>query len=63
MLKFQTASVGWRRSERVEVSGDLPEQYQRVIREANKTLIRQTIKEGGEVPGARIAEHYEVVVK
>lgn len=57
----------WRKSEQVVIDSELlvPDQYKRVttISEPNKILLKQDIKMGAEVPGARLISNYSLQIK
>lgn len=60
-------SIGWRKSEAVEIlnEDDLPQKYlkEKITYTPNKTLIKQSIKEGKEVKGARLIERNNLQIK
>lgn len=65
--KFETPKVkiGWRKSEKVEITDDfeLPESYYRVKREIDKTRVKEDLKQGIEIAGAKIIENCSIQIK
>lgn len=53
------------KSEQVEITEEklLPDEYMRVKKEPDKTLIKDAIKNGTDVPGARIRPNQSVTIK
>ncbi|MEX0331448.1 MAG: siphovirus Gp157 family protein [Puniceicoccaceae bacterium] len=65
-LKDSRATIGWRRSQRIVLSvpaEELPDEYVRIKREANLSLIKEDIKEGDEVPGAILEERQNIQIR
>jgi hypothetical protein len=64
-IKAGIFNVKFRKSESVEVFGDVPQQYQRVktVVEPDKTLIKQDLKAGAEIPGCRLIEKQNLLIK
>ena len=65
-LKDARSTIGWRRSEGVKLTvgpDDLPEEYVRIKREANLTLIKEDLKAGDDVPGAVLEERQHIQIR
>ena len=64
-VKTNFVSISTRRNKSVEISDDaeLPLQYQRVKIEVNKTLIREALESGIDIPGASIVEKHSLIIK
>lgn len=58
-------SISWRPSESVEITGDVPEQYQRIkeVREPDKAAIKQSLKEGATLDFARLTRKQNIQIK
>lgn len=58
-------SIGWRKSEAVVITGDVPEQYVREVvkREPDKTAIKKDLKAGAEIPGAFLEVRNNLQIK
>ena len=60
-------SISWRRSEAVEIDNEeeVPKEYlkEKITYTPDKTLIKQAIKEGKEVKGARLIERNNLQIK
>lgn len=63
--KTKTFDFRFRKSESVEVFGEVPEQYQRVktVIEPDKTLIKTDLKSGAEIPGCKLVEKQNLQIK
>ena len=65
--KFKTTkcAISFRRSEKVEITNelDLPPEFTTVEIKADKTAIKQAIKSGQEVAGAKIVESTSCIIK
>lgn len=67
-LKDARVSIGWRKSESVQVSvpaEDLPEAFRRTVTsiEADKKALKEALKEGAEIPGAALVEKLNLQIK
>lgn len=65
-LKDGRAHVYWSKSERTVVEcepEDLPEEFQRVKREANLSAIKAALRGGREIPGATLQTKQNVIIK
>jgi len=65
-IKDARASIGWRKSERVEYSGDiddLPDEYVRVKKEINKTSMKEDLKAGEYIECASLKECKNITIK
>lgn len=64
-LKTPTFSFGWRRSSSVEITGDVPEAYQRtkVIVEPDKKQITADLKAGATLGFAHLVEKQNLQIK
>lgn len=65
-LKDSRSTIGWRRSEGVKLTvtpEELPEEYIRIKREANLTLIKEDLKAGDEVLGAVLEERQNIQIR
>jgi hypothetical protein len=58
-------AISWRASESVSVAEvlALPEKYQRVSVEANKTEIKDALKKGEDVPGCALVKNQNIQIK
>lgn len=64
-IKTKSFDFSFRKSEQVELLGDVPEQYQRVKTtiEPDKTLIKQDLKAGASLDFARLIEKQNLQIK
>lgn len=64
-IKGQTLKISFRKSESVEIDNidELDETYKRVKVEADKTAIKQAIKSGEKVKGARLVENNNLQIR
>ena len=64
-IKGQTLKINFRKSESVEVDNleELDDKFKRVKIEADKTAIKQAIKSGEEVKGARLVENNNLQIR
>jgi hypothetical protein len=64
-LKDARSSIGWGRSESVEIAEDavLPDRYQRVKLEVDKQALKQDLKDGQTVPGAHLVTKRFVTIR
>jgi hypothetical protein len=64
-MNTRFGKLSFRQSEAVEIEGDIPAQFIRVeIKESpDKKMIKETIKEGGEVAGAKLVKNYSLSLK
>lgn len=65
-LKDARVSLGFRKSESVEIEGEayeLPLEFQRAKIEADKTSIKEALKAGKVIPQARLVTRYSLQVK
>ena len=64
-IKGQTLKISFRKSESVEIDNidELDEAYKRVKVEADKTAIKQAIKSGEKVKGARLVENNNLQIR
>lgn len=65
-LKTPTFSFGWRKSTSVEITGEVPEQYQRIkeVREPDKRAIGDDLKAGADLSAfARLSEKQTLQIK
>ncbi len=64
-LSTPRCTISFRKSERVEVSDVnlLPEQFQEVILEANKSKIKSALKNGEDITGARLVSSRNILVR
>ena len=65
IYKTTLFSFGWRKSTSVEITGEVPEQYQRVkeVREPDKKQIGDDLKAGAEFEFARLVEKQSLQIK
>ena len=57
-------SLGWRKSVSVEVEQEkLPIEYSKIEYRADKSLIRKELEAGAEIPGARLLEKMNLIIK
>ena len=64
-IKGQTLKIGFRKSESVEVDNVdlLDDKFKRIKVEADKTAIKQALKSGEEVNGARLVENNNLQIR
>lgn len=64
-LRDATVEIGWRKSTAVEVDdgATLPESLQRVTVTPDKKAIGDALKAGAEVPGCRLVERVNLVIR
>lgn len=64
-IKGQTLKISFRKSESVEVDNieELDDKFKRIKVEADKTAIKQAIKSGEEVRGARLVENNNLQIR
>ena len=64
-IKGQTLKISFRKSESVEIDNvdELDERFKRVKVEADKTAIKQAIKQGEQVIGARLVENNNLQIR
>lgn len=65
-LKDSRATIGWRRSQGVHLTvpvEQLPDEYVRIKREANLSAIKEDLKAGDEVPGAKLEERQNIQIR
>jgi hypothetical protein len=65
-LKDSRSTIGWRRSQGVHLAvpaEKLPEEYVRLKREANLSVIKEDLKAGDEVPGATLEERQNIQIR
>lgn len=64
-IKGQTLKINFRKSESVEVDNieELDDKFKRVKVEADKTAIKQALKSGEEVKGARLVENNNLQIR
>ncbi len=64
-IKTKTFTFSYRKSESIEIIGDVPEQYQRTktVVEPDKTLIKADLKAGAEIPGAELVVKQNLQIK
>jgi len=58
-------SISWRKSQAVIIDDEsvLPDEYWKVKREVSKSIIKDAVKKGTQVPGAHIEEKMNVSIK
>lgn len=65
--KIKTAefAISWRKSSTVEIDNvdELPDELCRISREPNKTMIKDALRFGDEVPGARMVDKLNMTIK
>ena len=64
--RFPTGEIYWRSSKQIEATTDnapIPECYQRVTIEPNKTLMTQDIKSGATIPGWALVEKTKLKIR
>lgn len=66
-IKTPRVAISWRRSEAVEIDPEavasLPAEYTKTTVEANKAAIKAALKDGDEIPGARLVERQNLQIK
>jgi len=64
-VKTKTFSLSFRKSESVEIVGDVPEQYQRVktVIEPDKTLIKTDLKSGADLEFAKLVTKQNLQIR
>lgn len=65
-LKDTRSTIGWRRSQGVKLTvtpEELPDEYVRIKREPNLTLIKEDLKGGDEVAGAVLEERQNIQIR
>ena len=64
-LSDARSALSWRRSEAVEILDEkmLPSEFVRVKTEPDKTAIKEALKEGASVPGAKLTARMNLQVK
>ena len=64
-IKGQTLKINFRKSESVEIDNmeELDDKFKRIKVEADKTAIKQALKSGEEVKGARLVENKNLQIR
>lgn len=65
-FQFPTGEIGWRKSKSIKPTTEnapIPECYQRVSIEPNKTLMTQDIKSGATIPGWALVEEIKLNIR
>jgi hypothetical protein len=64
-FNYTTISIGWRKSQETVISDEalIPQEYCKIKVEPSKSLIKEAIVKGIDVPGAQVVEKINIQIK